>query len=84
MLLINNEYLDLKKMSFIDSLGFVFFICLVWLLSFTYLLSLGFEFQSWPHSAMRTNVLPCDTNFPLHAEAFAVPEAKNLWLVHER
>lgn len=71
-------------MSFIDSLGFVFFNCLVWLLSFTYLFSLGFEFQSWPCFAMGTNVLPCDTNFPLHPEAFAVPEAKNLWLVHER
>lgn len=71
-------------MSFIDSLGFVFFLCLVWLLSFTYLFSLGFEFQSWPRSAMGTNVLPCDTNFPLHPEAFAVPKAKNLWLVHER
>ena len=33
---------------------------------------------------MGTNVLPRDTNFPLHPEAFAVPEAKNLWLVHER
>lgn len=33
---------------------------------------------------MGTNVLPCDTNFPLHPELFAVPEAKNLWLIHER
>lgn len=33
---------------------------------------------------MGTNVLPCDTNFPLHPEVFAVPEAKNLWLVHKR
>lgn len=72
-----------KKMSFIDSFGFVFH--LFGLAALIYILVL---IRVWiselAHSTMGTNVLPCDTNFPLHPEAFEVPKAKNLWLVQER